>query len=428
LTGSNEAQAVTRLPGTHRPPARVLVVGAGIVGLSCAWSLQDHGTEVYVADKASPGAGSSWANAGYVSPSLCVPLPEPSILRYGLRAVLSPRSPVRLAPAADPELARFMLGLVRHCTTASWQHGMAAYRALNEGIVGAYQQQLEAGVDASLLSCDILSCFERAGDSGGLLHELASVIEAGQQMNVELLTGDQARETEPHVSSRVAMAVRIRAQQYLTPSRYVTALADSVRRRGGKILEETAVTAVERRSGVLVARSPAGDLEAEAVILANGAWMSSLAAAHGVKVPVHAGRGYSFTLPCSEPLRGPLHLPFARLAVTPQGDRVRIAGIMEFASPDAPLNKARIKAMLQAVRPFLDGVDWDGRRDEWVGARPLTADGVPLVGETRTTGVFVAGGHGMWGVTLGPLTGRLLAEQIATGVTPPVLRPLDPCR
>jgi D-amino-acid dehydrogenase len=84
--------------------------------------------------------------------------------------------------------------------------------------------------------------------------------------------------------------------------------------------------------------------------------------------------------------------------------------------------------MVRSVRPMLHGLDWEARRDDWMGARPLTTDGMPLVGETRTSGLFVAGGHGMWGVTLGPLTGALLAERIATGVSPPELRPFDPRR
>lgn len=419
---------MTNMTGSHRAPSRVLVVGAGIVGLSCAWSLQESGAEVVVADRKRPGAGSSWANAGYVSPTLCVPLPEPSILRYGVRAALSRRSPVRVAAEADPQLARFMAGLVRHCTTRSWRRGMAAYRPLNEMIVQSYERQLDSGVDAILTKCDLLSCFVEGDETGGLLHELATVTASGQRVRVELLTGDEARDLEPHVSGRVSVAVRILDQRYLTPSRYVTALADSVRRRGGKILEETPVTAVERRRDVLVAQSPGGDIDADAVVLANGAWISSIARSHGMRIPVYAGRGYSFTLPCSQPLRGPLHLPSARLAVTPQDDRVRVGGIMEFGSPDAPLKPERIEAMTRAARPLLEGVDWEGRRDDWVGARPLTTDGVPVVGETRTPGLFVAGGHGMWGVTQGPLTGSLLAGRIVTGVTPPVLRPLDPCR
>ena len=84
--------------------------------------------------------------------------------------------------------------------------------------------------------------------------------------------------------------------------------------------------------------------------------------------------------------------------------------------------------MVRSVRPLIEGVDWDARSDDWMGPRPVSTDGLPLVGETRTPGIFMAGGHGMWGLTLGPLTGALLAERIVTGVTPPELAPLDPCR
>lgn len=412
----------------YQRPSRVLVIGAGMVGLSCAWSLQDYGIEVSVADRAREGAGSSWGNAGYVSPALTVPLPEPSILRYGIRAVVSPGSPVRLSLQANPRLVQFMAGLVRHCTANAWQHAMSAYLPLNERIFDSYQRQRDGGVAASLQLADVLSCFERPHGAAGLLHELEGVIGSGQRVGIELLTGAQAREQEPHLSSRVTMAVKILGQRYLTPPTYVAALADSVRSRKGKILEQTAVTSVQRHGDRVVAHSPAGDMEADAVILANGAWLSSLARSHGVRVPVYGGRGYSFTVPCPEPLRGPLYFPASRVAATPQGDRVRLAGIMEFGSPDAPPKPERIRSMVRGVRPLLEGVDWGAQDDDWMGARPLTTDGIPLVGESRTPGVFVAGGHGMWGVTLGPLTGRLLAERIATGSTPPELRPLDPCR
>jgi D-amino-acid dehydrogenase len=414
--------------GGYRAPSRVLVVGAGMVGLCCAWSLQEHGIEVVVADRVQEGAGASWQNAGYVAPALTVPLPEPSILRYGARAVLSPRSPVRLCAQPDLRLAQFMTGLVRHCTTRAWQRGMSAYLPLNRRIFDAYDRQRDGGVAAELRQADVLDAFEHPGDAAGMLHALASVAGSGQRQEVELLTGDEAREMEPHLSARVRLAVRIPGQRYLTPSSYVAALAEAVRSRNGKILAQTPVTSVHREGGTVVARGPAGDLDADAVVLTNGAWLSSLARDHGVRVPVYGGRGYSFTLPCDRPFRHPLHFATARVAVTPQGDRVRVTGIMEFGSPDTAPRPARIRSMVRAARPLLDDVDWAARADDWMGARPLTTDGMPLVGESRTPGVFVAGGHGMWGVTLGPLTGQLLAEQIATGVRPAELDPLDPCR
>src|SRR5690349_7290941 len=102
--------------------------------------------------------------------------------------------------------------------------------------------------------------------------------------------------------------------------------------------------------------------------------------------------------------------------------------MMEFRRPDHPLDARRIAAVVDAIRPFLRDVDLDDRRDEWVGSRPCTADGLPLVGGTRAPGVYVAGGHGMWGIALGPLTGKLVAHRIATGVTPPELVAFDPLR
>jgi D-amino-acid dehydrogenase len=412
----------------NRVPGRVIVIGAGIIGLSVAWSLQERGVEVDVLDRREEGAGSSWRNAGYISPPLTVPLPEPGILRYGIRAVLDPRSPVHVPVRADAELSRFLLGMVRHCTTGAWTKAMAVYRPLNTRIFESYDRQLAGGVRAEVATTDILAGFSTAQEADGLFHELQGVLASGLNVDIELMTARDARAYEPHLSDAVTLAVQIRGQRYIVPFAYVTALAESFRARGGKIVEGAEVSAVSRRGGKVVVSGAMGELDADAVVIASGAWMSSLACLHGVSVPVFGGRGYSFTLPVAEPLKGPLYFPSTRVAITPEHDRIRFSGVMEFERPDAPARPAGISSMVAAVRPLLADMDWDDRRDDWVGARPLTTDGLPLVGATRTPGVYVAGGHGMWGMTLGPLTGHLLAEQITTGVLPAELRPLDPCR
>src|SRR5690606_41409147 len=103
-------------------------------------------------------------------------------------------------------------------------------------------------------------------------------------------------------------------------------------------------------------------------------------------------------------------------------------GMRGFRSPGAPLAPRRVEAIVEAAGPLLRGADLAARTDEWVGSRPCTRDGLPLIGATRSPRVFAAGGHGMWGITLGPATGRLLAEQIVTGGRPAELRPCDPLR
>ncbi len=432
---SNEVSARALGPeatrGNRRDPVkvtRVLVVGAGIVGLSCAWSLQEHGVEVEVLDRQHVGSGSSWGNAGFISPALTVPLPEPSILRYGLRAVFDPSSPVALPVPPSARTLAFLVRLVRHCTRARWERAMDVYRVLNEQIFEAFDLQSAGGVDALTTETDVAVAFRHPSEAGGILAELQSVAAAGQEVAIEVLTGDQARAMEPHLSDVISTAIVVRGQRYVTPSAYVSALAAQVRIRGGKITENIAVTDVERRADRVVVSAADGQFDADAVILAAGSWISSLAHPHGVRVPVQAGRGYSFTVTCRDPLRVPVYLPSTRVAITPDRERARLAGIMEFADADAPPGGRRIPSMVRAVRPLVDGLDLDERTNEWVGPRPLTPDGIPLVGATRTPGVFLAGGHGMWGVTLAPLTGRLLAKLIVTGREAPELRPLNPLR
>lgn len=420
---------MTRTPSRQHPPDRVIVIGAGAVGLSCAWSLQEHGIDVSVIDRQAPAAGASWGNAGYLSPTLAVPLPEPSLLRSGLRAMLRGRnSPVCLPPQANRTLVPFLSNMIRQCTTTRWRRAMAAYVPMNDAALEAFDIQQASGVSVGTRDADVLACFRDARHATGLLHELQEIAACGQPVDVELLTAGQAHDSEPALSSEIRSAVRIRGQRYLDPIAYVTSLAEDVRARGGKIIEDCTVTSVDTRGGRVLAACTDGTREAAAVVLATGAWLPTIASRHGVRVPMHAGRGYSFTVPTARPLHGPVYFPAARLALTPRGERVKLAGIMEFRRPDDRLDPRRIDQMTRATRGLLSGVDWCDRADTWVGPRPLTSDGLPLIGRSGTPGVYIAGGHGMWGMTLGPLTGALLAEQVATGRTPPMLVPFDPCR
>ncbi|MGH3733125.1 MAG: NAD(P)/FAD-dependent oxidoreductase [Acidimicrobiales bacterium] len=409
-------------------PQHVVVIGAGIVGLSCAWSLQDYGVSVTVVDRRHEAAGASAGNAGYVSPAHSIPLPEPRLLRYGLRAILDPRSPVSLPLRGDATRAKFLLELLAHCTGASWRRAMATYRPLNEGAIAAYDAQHTGGVTAEAARTDVISAFRHANEATGLLEEFNGIVGAGQSVDIELLTGERVRDLEPHLSRDINFGVVLRDQRYITPRPYVEALAMSVRERGGEIVESAEIDGVERRRGSVVARAGAREFNADAVVIANGAWLSRLASDHGATVPVYAGRGYSFTLPLDAPLTNAVHFPGTRLALTPAGERVRVVGVMEFTDPDAPLAPARINSMVKALKPLVTGVDWNGQADDWVGPRPLTPDGMPLIGRTATRGVYAAGGHGMWGVTLGPITGKLLAQEIATGELPAELAPFSPLR
>ena len=406
-------------------PRSAAILGAGIVGLSTAWHLQERGVEVTVLDRAGVAAGSSWGNAGWLTPSMAVPLPEPSVLRYGLRAVLSPSSPVYVPPTLDPRLLRFLLQFARNCTPKRWRRAMRTLIPLNQGALAAYEEMERDGVIARTAPAEpFTAAFREEQDSHALLEEFEHIRACGQSVSFEIIDGATARAEEPALADEISIAIRILGERYLDPSVYVASLAASVRGRGGTIRDHREIADLPTSvDGVVVAGE-----RFDAVVIATGAGLDRLARRYGVRRIVQAGRGYSFTVKVDDVPRGPVYFPQQRVACTPVGDRLRIAGMMEFRAADAPMDPRRIQALVGEARTLLKGAHLDDREDEWVGARPCTADGLPLVGATTDPRVFVAGGHGMWGVTLGPVTGKLLAEQIVTGQRPAALRLIDPLR
>ncbi|MEU1050248.1 FAD-dependent oxidoreductase [Streptomyces sp. NPDC005897] len=412
-------------------PARVAVVGAGMVGLSTAWFLQELGATVTVLERADVAAGSSWGNAGWITPGLATPLPEPAVLRYGLRAVLSPSSPVYVQLSSDSQLLRFLAGFARHSTTARWKRAMRSLVPINRLALSSFDALSEGGVAAETVPAgSFLAAYGSTQERKVLLDELEHIRSSGQSIEFDVLGGDEAREVEPALSAKVGAALRLHGQRYVDPGAYVHALAAAVRARGGEVRIGAEVTEVtDDGRGVRVRTADGAVDHVASVVLANGVWLRRLGHRFGVRSLIQAGRGYSFSVPMERVPSAPVYFPAQRVACTPlEGQRLRVAGMMEFRSPEAPLDARRINALVEAARPLLDGADLDMRKDEWVGSRPCTPDGLPLIGATHSPRVFAAGGHGMWGITLGPATGRLLAEQVVTGRRPVELAPFDPLR
>ena len=427
-------------------PRHVAVVGAGIVGLSTAWFLQEHGVEATVLDAGEAASGASWGNAGWLTPSLTAPLPGPAVLRYGVRSLLLPASPVYVPPRADPALWRFLLGFARHCTTKQWERGMRSYTLVNRLAIRAFDDLADAGaVPRPRDARPFLACYRNTAEAAAMLEELRAIERVGQAVHADYLTGPQVREAEPALGEEIGAAVQLHGQRYIHPPHFVRSLAHSVIARGGKLSEHVRVAGLDPEpGGVWLTDSQGGRHRYDAVVLATGAALGDLARPLGVRRVVQAGRGYSFTVTGEQVPRGPVYFPSQRVACTPLHEPVsgqvtatdpeerpsllRVAGMMEFRPPGAPLDRRRVRAIADAVRVHLPGVDLDHRQDEWVGSRPCTEDGLPLIGATRSPRVFVAGGHGMWGVVLGPVTGRLLARQVVTGTVPPPLAAFDPLR
>ncbi|MDV6014052.1 FAD-dependent oxidoreductase [Haloechinothrix sp. LS1_15] len=416
-----------------RPAETVAVVGGGIAGLAVAWFLRARGVAITVYERDRVGAGASWGNAGWLTPPFAVPLPSPATLRAGLSGLLSRYAPLSVPAPTRPGTLRFLTALARHCTESRWQASMAAVAELNRRALAAHDRLVpgEPGSDSgngTEPATSALVALRSPAERETILAELARVRAAGQPVEFEVVDGRAARHRHPLLTPAVTAAVVLHRQRFVEPGRYLDSLAGNLRRAGGTIATGVEVRAVhDTGTGVRLLTS-CGTAHADAAVLAGGAELGALARPFGVRMPVHAGRGYSFSVACEHLPRTPVYFPGSKLVFTPMGDRLRVAGLMEFQAPDAPLDRRRVAGMVRAARPLVGDIDWSGRIEEWVGSRPCTADGLPLAGPTRSARVFVAGGAGMWGMTHGPVTGELLAETVASGTPQPELAPFHPLR
>jgi D-amino-acid dehydrogenase len=266
----------------------------------------------------------------------------------------------------------------------------------------------------------------------GLAHgrdEARLLAEVG--VSVEVLDGPAARAAEPALKPGVVGALYCREDALLVPDRFVKGLAHVATALGVRVATGSEVlgfrTAGDRIAGVETTR---GALETDTVVLAAGSWSPEIGRALGLRVPIQPAKGYSLTY--RRPARGP-NIPLlpaeGRFSVTPMGEFLRFGGTLELAGMDLSVNRRRVEALRRSALRCIDGADDLTLLEIWRGLRPCTPDGLPLVGRSRRFGnLILAAGHAMVGMSLGPVTGQLVA-QLVTGATPaPDLRLLDPDR
>lgn len=411
---------------------RIVVVGGGIVGLCSALYASRRGHDVVVLDRRSETyLGSSFGNAGLVSPSHFIPLAAPGTLRLALKWMMSPESPFYLKPRLDPDLISWGLKFWRAATPERvGKSAPVLARLLLESQRGFEELAAEWDNDFQLVRRGILNVCKTAEH---LAHE-ATLGERAREFGIrtEVLDPAALAALEPAVRFDAAGAVFWPEDAHVSPGLFMK----SLRQRLASTVElrsDTEVTGWSTSGGRVESVSTTrGAVKGDEYVVCGGAWSPAVVKSLGIKLPLQAGKGYSLTLPHpkKKPSR-PMILMEGRVAVTPMGDSLRFGGTMEIAGNDESINPARVRGIMKTIPQYLPDfgpADFEGI-EPWCGMRPCSPDGLPYIGRFRKFSNLVAAtGHAMIGVSLAPGTGKLVAA-IVSGEAPPMdLAAVDPNR
>jgi D-amino-acid dehydrogenase len=409
--------------------ADVVVVGGGIVGLSCAHFLEQLGRTPLVVEQGLVGRGSSFGNAGLIAPSHSIPLPAPGVVRQGLRWLTNPESPFFIRPRANAALARWLVRFACSSRRAPMLRGIPVLRDLNRLSTALYAELAQAAqTDLGYKPTGVLNVY--AGEAVFAHGRWESELLAQHGVPSQVLTGEELVEAEPALRDGLAGAVLWPEDGYVDPAAFVAALERDLAGRGIRILSHTEALGIAADDRMATLRTTRGTVRCADIVVAAGAWSATLVRALGPQMHIQPAKGYSVTIgDAAIRLRRPLLLAEAKVAVTPLDGRLRLAGTLELAGLDQRIDVRRLDAVRRSAEPYLRERLDGGHETVWRGLRPLSADGLPMIGRLPAhPRVAVATGHGHVGVSMAPATGKLVAE-LLTGRPPSIdLEPLRPIR
>lgn len=398
---------------------KVTVIGGGVIGLCCAYYLMKAGHEVRLIDRGDLRSGTSFGNAGYVSPSHIIPLASPGIVAKGLRWMLSSTSPFYIKP-------RLSLDLIRWCLTF-WAN--STHRTV--------EKNTPPLVELLLLSRELTSdiknevgntfrmeekgCFMMYKNANTEKHEIELAEEAARfGIETRIMNSREVQDMEPDVEVNVRGGVLYPIDAHLHPGDFMRTVHSWLEQQGVEFMLNTEVTGFEKGNGhVTKVVTNKGAVEVEELVLASGSWLPVVTEQLGIHMLLQAGKGYSMTFEKKEKnLRYPAILVDHRVAMTPMGQVLRMGGTMEISGLNSPKLLKRARAIYDAAHLYYPdlNVEFPAEQKIWSGLRPLSPDGLPYIGRhSNYKNLIIAGGHAMLGISLAAATGKLV-EELAGGL------------
>lgn len=400
---------------------KAVVIGGGIIGLSAAYYLQKDGWDVTVVDKTDLSDSCSYGSLGMVVPSHFVPLAAPGMVAQGIRWMFNSRSPFYVKPSLSPGLINWGWKFVKSATAKHVEDSAIPLLEINKYSKRLYEEwQEEPDFDFAYEQRGILMYYktEKVGEEEVHLAQKAKSL----GLDVAALNKSEVQALEPGLELDILGAVHYRCDAHLYPGKLMPQLMQHLKEKGVVFKENHTVTdVVTSDSSVKKLVTDKGDIEGDVFVMANGSWLPQLAKMAGINIPLMPGKGYSFTY--NQPqkkLNIPAILCEARVAITPMNGHMRYGGTMEIAPVNNRINMNRVRGIVESVPKYFPGIKLElpNEKEVWYGFRPCSPDGLPYLGYNKKySNLIIAGGHAMMGLSLGPASGKIVAD-LAGGKKP----------
>src|SRR5260221_489648 len=392
----------------------ILVIGGGVIGVCSAYYLASKGIKVTLIEKGEIASGCSYGNGGLIVPSHIVPLASPGALGDGWRGLLDSESPFYIKPRFDMGLLNWLMRVV----FASRQHVMLRSLPILRDLLFASSALYEELVSTAGFDFG----YEGKGSLWVCLSKEKLELEKKEtylferfNIPMQILNQSEVHDLEPALLPQVVGGVFYPRDGHIDPARFVVGLAEKAQGLGVQVWTKTEAMGFESSQGKITkVHTTRGDISPKQIILATGSWSPEVVRGLKLRIPIQAAKGYSVTLenPVITP-KLPLLFGEARVVVNPLGSALRFAGTLEMAGMDFSFNSRRLNAIRKSSSSYLPGLEEAKVLEIWRGLRPCTPDGLPIISRSSNfENLIIAAGHAMLGMSLGPITGKLVSQLI----------------
>ncbi len=405
---------------------KVIVLGAGVLGVTSAWYLARAGHEVTVIDRQpGPALETSFANAGEVSPGYSSPWAAPGVPLKALKWMFQRHAPLVIQPRLDWQRISWMARMLANCTSAAYATNKSRMVRLAEYSRDClYELRSETGIQYDQRMQGTLQVFRKAEQMDAAGKDIEVLRADGVPFEVLDRAGCVAAEPGLAASAeRIVGGLRLPGDETGDCFKFTNRLAEMAAAAGVTFRWGVGIEALETEGGRISAvRTDRGLLTADRYVLAMGPYSPQLVRNLGLKLPIYPLKGYSLTIDIQDEARAPVSTVMDetyKVAITRLGDRIRVGGLAEIAGYDLSLNPRRRATLAKSVSELFGGSGDPDKALFWTGLRPMTPDGTPIVGATPIPNLFLNTGHGTLGWTMSAGSGRLVADLIS-GRTPDI--------